>query len=39
MINGLCYSLDTDNGGLDGIIQINLTNDKAYNFDYFGELN
>lgn len=39
MLNGNCYSLDTDNGSINGIINIKITDDKDYNWDYYGELN
>jgi hypothetical protein len=39
MVDGLNYSLETDNGSIDGSIIIKQTEDKKYNWDYYGELN
>lgn len=39
MVDGENYSLETDNGSIDGIIIINKTLDKKYGWDYFGETN
>jgi len=37
MVNNICYSLTTDNGGADGTIVIEATDDKEYNWYYYGE--
>lgn len=38
MINNINYSLETDNGSMDGFIIIKQTDDKKYNWDYIGNL-
>ena len=39
MVDGINYSLETDTGSSDGLIVIKSTDDKEYNWDYYGDLN
>lgn len=38
LIDNICYSLDTDTGGGDGIIIINQTEDKNYENWFYMDL-
>jgi hypothetical protein len=39
MVDGINFSLETDTGDINGTIVIKETDDKKYNWDYFGENN